>query len=74
MGSEKIRKQKQKGSRSRVLQGIIMKTSTKTIIYLSVLAIMDAIIPIPFTTLMLIYVVLEKPQWFKNLFNDIYNP
>ena len=50
-----------------------MKTTTKIMIYLCILAIFDAIIPIPFTTLLLIYVVLEKPAWFINLVGDIYN-
>lgn len=50
-----------------------MKTATKIIIYLSILAVLDAIIPIPFTTIMLIYVVLEKPEWFKNVVTDIYD-
>jgi uncharacterized protein (DUF697 family) len=49
-----------------------MKTATKVIIYLSFLAVLDAIIPIPFTTILLIYVVVEKPEWFKNLVTDIY--
>ena len=50
-----------------------MKTKTKIIIYLSILALFDMIIPIPFTTLMLIYVTLEKPEWFRNLVTDIYD-
>ena len=50
-----------------------MKTATKILIYLTVLAIIDMVIPIPFTTLMLIYVVMEKPAWFLNIVTDIYN-
>jgi hypothetical protein len=50
-----------------------MKTNTKIIIYLLILALLDMIIPIPFTALMLIYVILEKPAWFRNLVTDIYN-
>ena len=50
----------------------IMKTKTKILVYLSILALLDMIIPIPFTSLMLIYVVLEKPEWFKNLVTEIY--
>ncbi|SHO53836.1 hypothetical protein SAMN02745220_05334 [Desulfopila aestuarii DSM 18488] len=50
-----------------------MKTTTKIIIYLSILALIDMIIPIPFTALMLIYVILEKPAWFKTLVTEIYN-
>ena len=50
-----------------------MKTTTKTIAYLSVLAILDMVIPIPFTALVLIYVYFEKPVWFKNLVAEIYD-
>ena len=44
----------------------VMQTKTKILIYLSILALLDLIIPIPFTTLMLIYVVLEKPALILN--------
>ena len=50
-----------------------MKTATKVLICLLILAILDAVIPIPFTTIMLIYVVIEKPDWFKNMVAEIYN-
>lgn len=50
-----------------------MKTNTKIVVYLSILALLDMIIPIPFTALMLIYVILVKPAWFINLVTDIYN-
>ena len=43
-----------------------MQTKTKILVYLSILALLDLIIPIPFTTLMLIYVVLEKPALILN--------
>jgi hypothetical protein len=50
-----------------------MKQTTKIVIYLSILALLDMIIPIPFTAILLIYVIFEKPDWFKNLVSDIYN-
>ena len=50
-----------------------MNTKTKTMLYLSILALLDMIIPIPFTALVLIYVVLEKPAWFENLVTEIYS-
>jgi hypothetical protein len=49
-----------------------MKPNTKILIYLIVLAVLDMIIPIPFTALILIYVLLDKPVWFKKLVDDIY--
>ncbi len=50
-----------------------MKTKTQIILYLSIIALVDTIIPIPITALMLIYVIFEKPAWFKNLVTEIYN-
>ncbi len=50
-----------------------MKTNTKIILYLSILALVDTIIPIPFTALILLYVIFEKPVWFRNLVTEIYN-
>jgi hypothetical protein len=51
----------------------IMKTNTKILIYLLILAFFDMIIPIPFTALMLLYVIFEKPAWFRNLVTKIYD-
>ena len=50
-----------------------MKPNTKALIYLMILALFDMIIPIPFTALILIYVILEKPVWFKKLVTNIYD-
>jgi len=50
-----------------------MKTKTTVMIYLSILALLDMIIPIPFAALILIYVTLEKPAWFRDFVTDIYN-
>ena len=50
----------------------MMKINTKILICLIVLALLDMIIPIPFTALILIQVLLGKPAWFKNLVADIY--
>ena len=55
------------------LEEISMKTNTRILIYLSILTLLDMIIPIPFTALMLIYIILEKPAWFRNLVTDIYS-
>ena len=49
-----------------------MRINTKILVYLIVLAVLDMIIPIPFTALILIYVILEKPPWFINWVTDIY--
>lgn len=49
-----------------------MKTPTRMILYLILLALIDTFIPIPFTAIILIYVILEKPPWFKELVIEIY--
>ena len=49
-----------------------MKQNTKILIFLIVFALVDMIIPIPITTILLIYVLFEKPMWFKNIVEDIY--
>jgi hypothetical protein len=50
-----------------------MKTTNKILIYLIIFAIIDIVIPIPLTALLLIYVLTEKPEWFKNLVIRIYS-
>ena len=50
-----------------------MKTNSKILIYLILFAIIDTIIPVPITAIMLIYVLYEKPDWFKNLVTRIYD-
>lgn len=52
--------------------GAIMNTSRKILIYLILFAIIDMVIPIPITAIILIYVLLEKPDWFEKLVGEIY--
>ena len=51
-----------------------MKKRTEILVYLIVFAIIDIVIPIPITAIILIYVLLEKPEWFKKLVSEIYHP
>jgi len=51
-----------------------MKIYTKILISLIILAVFDIVIPIPFTTILLIYVLVEKPLWFKRMVAEIYGP
>ena len=51
-----------------------MKSNTKILICLLILALLDMFIPIPFTALLLIYVILAQPFWFKKLVMEIYEP
>ncbi len=49
-----------------------MKTNHKVLIYLIIFAILDTVIPVPLTAIILIYVLLEKPDWFAKLVGQIY--
>ena len=50
-----------------------MSMKNQVLVGLIILSIMDAVIPIPFTALLLIYVILQKPAWFTNMVRDIYD-
>jgi hypothetical protein len=49
-----------------------MKLKTSLIIGLVILAVLDMVIPIPFTALLLLYIVLEKPPWFQTWASELY--
>ena len=49
-----------------------MKLRGKLIIGLIILAVLDMLVPIPFTALLLLYVVLEKPPWFQTWASELY--
>jgi hypothetical protein len=49
-----------------------VSTRTQVLIYLSILAILDAVIPIPITAMFLIMVLFQKPKWFKDWVDEIY--
>ena len=49
-----------------------MKSNTKILIYLIIFALLDMIIPVPFTAILLIYVLFGKPLWFKKLVAEVY--
>jgi hypothetical protein len=49
-----------------------MKSTTKFLLVLIAMAIFDVIIPIPLAVLLLIYVLYQKPVWFKEVVDDIY--
>ncbi len=50
-----------------------MDIKTKFIIILIFLGLIDAIIPFPIIGVILIYIILQKPLWFKELVSEIYN-
>lgn len=49
-----------------------MKTTTKTLIFLIVMALADIVIPVPIAVFMLIYVLYQKPPWFRDLVELVY--
>jgi hypothetical protein len=51
-----------------------MNLRTKILLFLVFFAIIDTVIPIPITTLILLYVLFEKPAWFKDMVSQIYGP
>jgi hypothetical protein len=50
-----------------------MALKTKILIFLIVFALIDTVIPIPLTAILLIYALLEKPPWFRNLVREVYD-
>jgi hypothetical protein len=49
-----------------------MQSNTQIIISLIALALIDTIIPIPITVIILLYVLGQKPIWFKDLVDRVY--
>lgn len=49
-----------------------MSVKTQVLIYLVVIAMIDTFIPVPITALVLIYVLFQKPDWFRQWVEDIY--
>ena len=50
-----------------------MTIKTKSLVYLVFLAIVDTMIPFPILGVILIYVVLQRPPWFRKFVTEIYN-
>ena len=49
-----------------------MAIRTKTLIALLLLCLVDTVIPFPIIGVILIYVLLQRPPWFKHIFVEIY--
>ena len=49
-----------------------MQSNTRIIISLIALALLDTIIPVPITAIVLLYVLGQKPPWFKDLIDRVY--
>ena len=49
-----------------------MTIKTKCLIALVLLAMADLVIPLPIIGVLLIYVLLQRPPWFKNVVVEVY--
>jgi uncharacterized membrane protein len=49
-----------------------MTLKTQILIYLILIGAIDVVIPIPITALILIYVLFQKPVWFKQWVDEIF--
>ena len=49
-----------------------MSTKTQILIWLALLAVLDAVIPIPIVAMILIMVLFQKPHWFKEWVEEVY--
>ena len=50
-----------------------LKTKSKCLIALILLGVVDAVIPVPILVVILLYVLFQRPPWFKDLVQEIYN-
>jgi len=50
-----------------------MTLKNRCLITLVALGVVDAVIPLPIIGVILVYVVLEKPPWFLNLVQGLYD-
>jgi hypothetical protein len=49
-----------------------MTTKTKTLIALLLLSMVDTVIPLPIIGVLLIYVLLQRPPWVRNVIGELY--
>lgn len=49
-----------------------MTVKTISLITLTLLALVDVVIPIPVIGLVLIYAILQKPVWFMGIVQEVY--
>ena len=50
-----------------------MKIKTQSLVGLIFLAIVDTIVPFPILGVILMYVLLQRPPWFRNIVTEIYD-
>jgi hypothetical protein len=52
--------------------GLRMHVQNRYVLILAILSLMDLLIPLPILGILLIYVVLQRPAWFKNMVRNLY--
>ena len=50
-----------------------LNTKSKCLIALILLGIVDTVIPVPILVVILLYVLFQRPPWFKDLVQEIYD-
>jgi len=50
-----------------------MSVRNQTILGLILFAVIDTIIPIPFAEIILIYVLMKRPNWFREMVDRVYS-
>ncbi len=50
-----------------------MTSRTRYLLWLIGLAVFDIVIPIPLVAGTLIYVLLRRPRWFRDMVSDVYD-
>jgi len=50
-----------------------MKIRNKLLVLLIVMCIIDVVIPVPIATLILLYVLIERPPWFIGIVYQVYD-
>jgi hypothetical protein len=56
----------------RLKERFTVSTRNQILLYLALLAILDAVIPIPITAMALIMILFQRPKWFKDWVEEIY--
>jgi len=51
---------------------MLNSTQTKSMIALIFLGIIDAVIPLPVIGIILIFVIITRPPWFRDMVKEIY--
>ena len=49
-----------------------MSLRNQYILGLILFAVVDAIIPIPFAAIILLYILIKKPDWFREMVDRVY--